>query len=155
LLDPGAVKTYLAYANLTTGRKEKVCQDVVRFYKLKQIPFEIPRYYRIDTIPFVPQESEIDQLISGYGEKTAAFLQLLKETGMRPEVDFEAHSLASCCCNYVYLTLSLTFNWLFSARVALILCQIPYDLRQSVAMRGKMMYEIILFLRLAASPVHP
>jgi len=84
LLSPEAVKTYLAYANLTSGRKEKICQDLARFYKLKRIPFEIPRYYRIDTIPFVPQESEIDQLISGCGEKTAAFLQLLKETGMRP-----------------------------------------------------------------------
>jgi hypothetical protein len=27
------------------------------------MPFEMPRYHRIDSLPFVPQEAEIDQLI--------------------------------------------------------------------------------------------
>ncbi len=34
-------------------------------------------------MPFIPYEEEIDALISGCGRKTAAFLKLLKETGMR------------------------------------------------------------------------
>lgn len=33
--------------------------------------------------PFIPLESEIDQLIAGCGKKTATFLQTLKETGAR------------------------------------------------------------------------
>jgi len=84
LLEPEAVKIYLASANVSLGRKEKVCQDLARLYKLKQIPFEAPRYYRVDTLPFVPLEAEVDQLISACGSKTATFLQLLKETGIRP-----------------------------------------------------------------------
>ena len=84
LLNPEGVKAYVASANVSVGRKEKICQDLARLYKFKQTRFEMPRYFRIDTIPFVPQETEIDQLISGCGEKTAAFLQLLKETGVRP-----------------------------------------------------------------------
>jgi integrase len=84
LLDPEAVKMHLASANVSVGRKEKICQDLARFYKFKQIPFQMPRYHRIDTLPFVPQEKEVDQLISASGKKTATFLQLLKETGIRP-----------------------------------------------------------------------
>jgi integrase len=34
--------------------------------------------------PSVPLETEIDQLISAAGRKTGTFLQLLKETGIRP-----------------------------------------------------------------------
>ena len=84
LLDPEAVKTHLASRKVSVGRKVKICEDLARFYKFKGIPFQPPRYRRIDTIPFVPQEKEVDQLISGCGKKTATFLQLLKETGMRP-----------------------------------------------------------------------
>jgi integrase len=84
LLNPEAVKTHLALRKVSLSRKTKICEDLTRFYKFKQIPFQTPRYRRIDTIPFVPQEKEVDQLISGCGKKTATFLQLLKETGMRP-----------------------------------------------------------------------
>jgi len=42
-----------------------------------------PRYHRIARLPFIPTEQEIDQLIVGCKDKTAMFLQLLKETGMR------------------------------------------------------------------------
>jgi len=43
-----------------------------------------PHYKEIYKIPFVPTEAEIDVLIAGSGYKTAAFLQFLKETAMRP-----------------------------------------------------------------------
>ncbi len=102
LLNPEAVKTHLASRNVSVGRKEKICVDLARFYKFKQIPFQTPRYHRIDTIPFVPQEKELDQLISACGKKTATILQLLKETGIRPgeawslrwkDLDFERASV--------------------------------------------------------------
>jgi len=41
-------------------------------------------------LPFIPSEEEIDALIAGCGRKTAAILQLLKETAMRSG---EANSL--------------------------------------------------------------
>jgi len=84
LLNPEAVKMHLASATVSVGRKEKICQDLARFYKFKQMPFEMPRYHRIDSLPFVPQEKEVDELISACGKKTATFLQLLRETGIRP-----------------------------------------------------------------------
>jgi len=42
-----------------------------------------PQYHRIEKIPFIPTEKELDDLIAGCRKKTATFLQLLKETGIR------------------------------------------------------------------------
>ena len=101
LLNPDAVKTHLASRKVSESRKEKICVDLARFYKFKGIPFQIPRYHRVDTLPFVPLEKEVDQLVSACGKKTATFLQLLKETGIRPgeawalrwkDLDFERGS---------------------------------------------------------------
>jgi integrase len=84
LLSPESVKTYLAGAELSEGRKEVLSEDLARFYKYKGMEFKKPRYRRIERLPFIPSETEIDQLISAVGYKTAAFLQLIKETGVRP-----------------------------------------------------------------------
>jgi hypothetical protein len=78
LLEPESVKSCLVSASVSVGRKEKICQDLARLYKLKKIPFQMPRYRRVDSLPFVPQESEIDQLISASGNKTTVFLQLVE-----------------------------------------------------------------------------
>jgi integrase len=50
-----------------------------------------PRCKVTRKIPFIPTEQELDSLIAGCGKKTATFLQLLKETGMRSG---EANSLS-------------------------------------------------------------
>jgi integrase len=42
-----------------------------------------PIYRRVRKLPFIPTETEIDQLIAGCSKKMSSFLQLLKETGMR------------------------------------------------------------------------
>jgi len=47
---------------------------------------EMPIYQYIRTLPFIPLEAEIDQLIAGCGalsKQRPIFLQLLKETGVR------------------------------------------------------------------------
>jgi len=84
LLSPETVKDYLARATVSETRKVKICADLGRFYKYKGIQFDKPRYRKIETLPFIPLEVEVSQLVSGVGRKTACFLQLLKETGMRP-----------------------------------------------------------------------
>ena len=84
LLEPESVKSYLANAKLSENRKTKLLEDVSRFYAYLKIPFNRPRYKRIETLPFIPLESEIDQLIAGVGQKSAAFLQCIKETAARP-----------------------------------------------------------------------
>jgi hypothetical protein len=47
------------------NRKQTVVDHLARFYKWKQIAFTRPNYKRIELMPFIPLESEIDQLISG------------------------------------------------------------------------------------------
>jgi len=84
LLDTESVKSYLANAELSENRKTKLLEDVPRFYAYLKIPFNRPRYKRIETLPFIPLESEIDLLIAGVGQKSAAFLQCIKETAARP-----------------------------------------------------------------------
>lgn len=84
LLDPESAKTYLASAKISEARKAKLAEDLARFYGWKRILFEKPNHRRIGRLPFIPLEVEVDQLIAGVGKKTATFLQLLKETGMRP-----------------------------------------------------------------------
>jgi len=39
--------------------------------------------FKIKKLPFIPTETEIDQLIAGCNRRMATFLQLLKETGVR------------------------------------------------------------------------
>jgi len=84
LLNPNSTKAYIASANLSESRKSKLAEDLARFYICKHTPFDKPRYKRIERLPFIPLEVEVDQLIAGTSRKTSAFLQLLKETGMRP-----------------------------------------------------------------------
>ncbi len=83
LLNPESVKAYLASSQLSENPKEKLCDDPAGFNRYEGIHFDRPRYRRVEKLPLIPLQSEIDQLISGVGKKTATFLQLLKETAIR------------------------------------------------------------------------
>jgi integrase len=83
ILNLEEVKTYLANVQWSESGKERLVNDLTRFYAYKNIPFDKPRYKRVDSLPFIPLETEIQQLISGCGKKTATLLQLIKETGIR------------------------------------------------------------------------
>jgi integrase len=83
LFDTDAVKGFLAKAKVSDGRKERLSNDLARFYRFRDIPFDKPRYRNVEKLLFVPLESEVKQLISGMGQKTGTFLELLRETGMR------------------------------------------------------------------------
>jgi integrase len=54
-----------------------------KFLKMKGLKWEPPTYKTTRRLPFIPTEQELDSLIASCGKKLAAFLQLLKETGMR------------------------------------------------------------------------
>jgi integrase len=84
LLDPESVKRYLGAVSLTESRKEAITVRLSRFYRQKGITWNPPRYRRVERLPSIPTEEEVNLLIGGMGKKTATFLQLLKETGMRP-----------------------------------------------------------------------
>ncbi len=57
LLDLEAVKGYIARASTSNSRKDKLTQDLARFYKYRQIPFDKPHYTRIEKLPFIPWNS--------------------------------------------------------------------------------------------------
>ena len=75
LLDPESVKSYLANAELSENCKTKLLEDASRFYAHLKIPFNRPRYKRIETLPFIPLEGEIDQLIAGVGQKFSRYFK--------------------------------------------------------------------------------
>jgi len=97
ILNPEAVKAFLAARAWSENTKCKRVEDLSGFYAFKRIQWVPPRYTRTEKIPFVPTETEVDQLIenvsrvSRYGGKTAAFLEVLKETGMRPGEAWRLH----------------------------------------------------------------
>jgi integrase len=100
-MNPDEVKGYLAKATFSESRKQRISWDLFRFYRWKNIPFEMPRYRQVEKLPFIPLESEVDQLISGCGPKTATLLQL-RETGMRcgeawaakwTDIDYERNTI--------------------------------------------------------------
>jgi integrase len=85
LSNPDDVKRYLARLEVTESRKEALVIRLNRFYKWKEIRWAPPRYRRIEKLPFIPLETEVDQLIAGIvNQRISCFLQLLKETGIRP-----------------------------------------------------------------------
>ena len=99
LFDPESVKEVLArQRNWSQAFKETVVISYDLFAKWAGISWERPRYKREESLPWIPTEKEIDQLIAGLSKRYAAYLQLLKETGMRAgeafnlkwdQIDFE------------------------------------------------------------------
>jgi len=84
LLDPESVKGTIAKQqtwNLKT--KEIAVEAYACFLKMVGGKWDPPIYKPVRKLPFIPTEQEIDSLIAGCNRKTSAFLQLLKETGMR------------------------------------------------------------------------
>jgi integrase len=99
LLDPESVKEVISKQKAwSESRKRNVINAYALFVKLNGLQWERPKTKVTQKIPFIPREEELDSLISGSGQKTAAFLQCLKETAMRAgeakrvkwiDIDFE------------------------------------------------------------------
>jgi integrase/predicted RNA-binding Zn-ribbon protein involved in translation (DUF1610 family) len=84
LYDPESVKEAIAKKDTWCNKtKELAVNAYTNFLNTHGGTWNPPRYMKIQKLPLLPLEREIDDLISGCNKKTAAFLQLLKETGMR------------------------------------------------------------------------
>ncbi len=83
LRDPESVKAVIARQEWSVGRKANAVDAYTGYLQLRGMRWEPPTYRKIRKIPFIPTETEIDQLIAGCNNRMATFLQLLKETGMR------------------------------------------------------------------------
>ena len=85
LLDPESVKEVIAKQQTwSEGRKELAAEAYTTFLKMTGGKWDKPKYKRIQRLPWIPTEAEIDQLIAATSPRTGTFLLLLKETGMRP-----------------------------------------------------------------------
>ena len=82
--NPEAVKRFIAEKRVSYGRKEKITNDYDGFAKWRGLFWEKPIYRRESSLPFIPLEKEIDQLIGASRGKTSAFLQFIKESACRP-----------------------------------------------------------------------
>jgi len=98
LNDPESVKGIIARQKWSNARKCNAVKAYTLFLKMHGRRWDPPKYRVTRKLPFIPTEQEIDTLIAGCGKKLAAFLQLLKETGMRAgeakrirwtDIDFE------------------------------------------------------------------
>ena len=105
LYDPESIKETIAKQSWSEGRKEFAVEAYTNFLIMVGGRWDPPRYRRIEKLPFIPTEQEIDALIAGCGEKTATFLQTLKETGMRAG---EAWNLKWTDIDFVNTTIRIT-----------------------------------------------
>jgi integrase len=103
LYDPETLKEVIARQPWCNGRKNNACDAYSSFLKMVGGTWEAPIYQTIRKLPFIPKESEIDQLIAGCSRRMATFLQTLKETGARcgeiwwllwEDVDFESNTIS-------------------------------------------------------------
>jgi len=99
LYDPETIKDTIAKQPWSNGRKNNAVDAYSSFLKMVGGTWEAPKYQTIRKLPFIPKETEIDQLIAGCSKRMATFLQTLKETGARcgeiwrikwDDIDFES-----------------------------------------------------------------
>jgi len=86
IFDPESVKAAIARQETwSPGRKELAVEAYSNFLLMTGETWDPPKYKRVKKLPFIPLEKEIDQFIAGCSgtKRLMAFLQLLKETGMR------------------------------------------------------------------------
>jgi integrase len=82
--DPDSVKAVIAkQTTWCEGHKSNAVDAYSSYLAMENKTWTKPIYTGIAKIPFVPKESEIDQLIAGCSQRVATFLQLLKETRAR------------------------------------------------------------------------
>ena len=86
LMDPEDVKAKIAAHKVKSGMKMQLCYSYEAFLKMQGMKWERPRGYKQDEVtPFIPEETELDQLIAAaHSRQMAAYLQTLKETFADP-----------------------------------------------------------------------
>ena len=90
LFDSESIKEVLAQQEWQESTKATYVNAYARFAIMHNLSFIKPRY-SVDhqKLPFIPIETELDQLIASCSKKISTFLQLLKETGMRSGEAFQ------------------------------------------------------------------
>jgi len=85
LLNPEDVKTVIAKQPWKNGTKMLAVHAYDIMAKILNIEWTKPKYVQEETLPFIPEEKELDQLIAACkSQRMAAYLQTLKETFADP-----------------------------------------------------------------------
>ena len=84
ILDPESVNQTLAkQRSWSESYKSQIVWTYIAFAQMMKITYEPPNYKQTERLPFIPTETELDQLIAACGKKTSTFLQTAKETAAR------------------------------------------------------------------------
>lgn len=83
LSNPESVKETLTKMKNATAYKYVIGAAYTLFLKTYGLTWKPPICNVTRSLPFIPTERELDDLIAGCGKKTAVFLQILKETALR------------------------------------------------------------------------
>jgi integrase len=84
LLDGDSVKEWVANQSTAGGTKLNILKAYGCYCKWKGYKFQFPKVQDTESpLPFIPLESELDQLIAGSGRKLSTVLRTMKETGCR------------------------------------------------------------------------
>jgi len=83
LYDSESIKETVSKQKWSIGRKANAIDAYTSFLQMQGLKWTPPFYKKIRKLPFIPTETEIDQLIAGCNKRMTTFLQLLKETGVR------------------------------------------------------------------------
>ena len=69
LFDLESVKAEIAFRKVTEGTKDKLVQIYDRFCKQHKLTWDKPTYHRVENIPYVPLECDIDQFIGALSKR--------------------------------------------------------------------------------------
>lgn len=84
LLKPETFIEKMALSNFTETRKYSFAKAYRCFLRHYDIETKIPKYKPSRTLPYIPPEEYLDQLIACCNQTMACFFQTLKETAARP-----------------------------------------------------------------------
>ena len=80
--NPEKIRTLICTHQVSEGRKELLANAYDYFVHYNGLTWAKPRFTKEDKPIFLPNESELDQLISNARDKMSIYLQFLKETAM-------------------------------------------------------------------------
>ncbi len=83
LHSPENVKSVISRMEVSNRTKKNLVTTYDSFLKFLGGKWQKPKYVYSQKLPFIPLESEIDQLIAGFSKTISTVLQTIKETGAR------------------------------------------------------------------------
>jgi integrase len=115
---------------VSESTKQKLVYAYNRYCKQHNIQWTKPRYKRVDKLPYVPTEKDIEQLIGGMSKRLGIILRFMMETGCRlGEMWCVEWSDIDCERNIVSINQpekgSLARNLRVSSRLVALINQLP------------------------------